>query len=153
MRRWSSFGLVFLVVAFAPVFQVAAQTTSLIPGGLTALPTLTMGPKLLTDAGFEAISGGLPAGWTGSSAWASDQLTKHGGLYSYRRGSGAPTSSQTVQLRKGQYKLSGWVETEGITTGAVRLQLEFRVGGTNDWVTTGQIKRPTGSTTRSARSS
>ncbi|HEU5322340.1 MAG TPA: hypothetical protein VFX28_16160, partial [Methylomirabilota bacterium] len=116
--------------------RASAQSTSLIAGGLTALPPVTNGPNLVQNGGFETLGGGLPAGWTGSSAWAMDQLVRHGGTFSYRRGTGAPTAAQTVQLRPGIYRLSAWVRTQSLGSSGtgVRLTLDFRPGGVNDWV-------------------
>ncbi|MGH2400375.1 MAG: hypothetical protein ACRDF6_11060, partial [bacterium] len=88
---------------------VAASAQNLVGGGLTALPTVQLGPDRALNGGFETLSGGLPANWSAGSGWATDQLVKRSGGYSFRRGSGAPTSQQTLQLKKGTYKFSAWI--------------------------------------------
>src|SRR5207247_370149 len=109
----------------------ASSQAPLVPGGLTALPAATLSPNLLLNGGFETVSGGLPTNWGGGTGWSGDQLVTRSGSFSYRRMTGAPSSDQSVVLRKGVYNLSGWVKTQGIGPGAagIRLQLDFRPGG------------------------
>ncbi|HXH84218.1 MAG TPA: Ig-like domain-containing protein [Candidatus Tectomicrobia bacterium] len=137
-------GIALMALATAPA--AIAQTT-LVGGGLTELPVVKLGPDVIKNGGFETLSGGLPASWSGGSGWSMDQLVKHGGAFSYRRTTGAPTASQTLQLRAGTYRLTGWVRTENLgggTTSGVRLQWDLRptqnswtntqvISGTRDW--------------------
>ena len=54
---------------------------------------------------------------------------KHSGSYSYRATGNFASSTQTVALKQGLYKLSGWIRTQGISTGTtrgVRLQFDRR---------------------------
>jgi hypothetical protein len=113
----------------APVAEVAhAQSTTLIGGGLTALPTVTLGPNKLANSGFES---GSAAPWSGGSGWTMDQLTKRAGTFSYRRDTGAPTSSTRLELQPGIYKFSAWVKTQSLGA-SMRLQFDFRPG-INSW--------------------
>src|SRR4030095_14529690 len=147
MRRTAMiFGSVLL--ALGSLFIAAsAQTTGLIGGGLTALPPLTLGPNQLRNSGFETLSGSVPASWSTGTGWGVDQLVKHSGSYSYRATGNFASATQAVALKKGVYKLSGWIRTQGISTGTtrgVRLQFDRRptlsdwkqtdlIGGTRDW--------------------
>jgi hypothetical protein len=106
-----------------------AQAPTLIGGGLTALPTVTLGPNKLANSGFES---GSAAPWSGGAGWSMDQLTKHGGTFSYRRDTGAPTASTQLQVQPGIYKFSAWVKTQNIGA-SMRLQFDFRPA-INDWV-------------------
>ncbi|PYN09258.1 MAG: hypothetical protein DME02_04230 [Candidatus Rokuibacteriota bacterium] len=109
-----------------------AQSTPLIGGGLTALPTESLGPNLVQNPGFETAG---PASWPVSGGWSLDQLQKHGGAFSYRRDSGG-TAQQTFQLKAGTYKASVWMKTQGLGSGAssgARLTLDFRPSGLNAW--------------------
>ena len=130
----SRFGLIALLGLFVALSHqpVLAQSG----GGLTALPPRGFGPNLVQNPSFEALSGGFPSSWGTGAGWGVDQLTVHSGGASYRRTTGAGTSSQNVQLRAGTYLLSGWVKTDALGSGStsgVRLQLDFRVGGINAW--------------------
>ena len=115
---------------------------ALIPGGLTALPPVTLSPNLLTNGGFEAVIGAAPANWGIGGGWTADQLVAHSGSYSYRWTSGAPSSEQQVFLGAGVYNLTGWVKTQGVGTGSagVRLLLDLRAGGINQWFPTDVIQ-------------
>ena len=93
------------------------------------------------------MSGSLPASWSKGTGWSVDQGMKHSGSSSYRATGNFASSTQTVALKKGLYKLSGWIRTQGISTGTtrgVRLQFDRRpalaewkqtdlIGGTRDW--------------------
>jgi Big-like domain-containing protein len=118
---------VTLTAPVAPVAHAQSATT-LIGGGLTALPTVTLGPNKITNSGFES---GSPAPWAGPSGWTMDQLTRHTGTFSYRRDTGAPTASTKVNLQPGIYKFSAWVKTQNLGA-SMRLQFDFRPG-TNLW--------------------
>src|SRR5437867_4149425 len=134
MRRWIAGVLILIMVltmsSAAPVAH--AQSTPLIGGGLTALPTESLGPNLVQNPGFETAG---PANWPASGGWSLDQLQRHSGSFSYRRDSGG-TVQQTFQLRAGTYKASVWMKTQGLGSGAssgARLTLDFRPGGLNAW--------------------
>ena len=131
MRRWMAATLTLLMAVTwaAPVAQVAhAQSATLIGGGLTALPTMKLGPNKLTNSGFES---GSAAPWSGGSGWTMDQLQRHTGTFSYRRDGGAPTASTRLELQPGIYKFSAWVKTQNLGA-SMRLQFDFRPG-TNLW--------------------
>ena len=95
-----------VLVALASAVFAFGETT-LVGGGLTALPTVTLGPNLLANGGFETLSGGAPASWTAGSGLGMDQLVQHSGIFSYRAAGRFATASQTLQLRPGTYRLSG----------------------------------------------
>ncbi len=139
MRR-SMAVLMAIIGALASGVGVAQAQGALVAGGLTALPTITESPNKLQNPGFETLSGGFPASWSTPSGWAADLIVRHSGNYSYRRGSGAGTSSQAVPLKKGVYNLSAWIKTEGIsgTNAGIRLQLDLRPTISN-WATTAII--------------
>src|SRR5260370_15139731 len=124
---------IFTGLFYAPCAD--AQPT-LIAGGLTALPQTSFGPNLLQNPGFETLSGGFPVAWSQGSGWTADQLIAHSGRVSYRRTTGASTSTQTLLLKAGTYLLSAWIKTDSLGSGSssgVRLTLDFRPGGLNAW--------------------
>ncbi|HEV8640338.1 MAG TPA: Ig-like domain-containing protein [Methylomirabilota bacterium] len=137
MLRVPTAMLVLVMVLLAAFSGAGAQ--SLVAGGLTALPPVNLGSSLVTNGGFETLNGSLPAGWTGGTGWNVDQLVRHSGTFSYRRTTGAPSASQTIQLRQGVYKFSAWIKTE-LATGSsgVRLLVDFRPG-VFQWITTDLI--------------
>src|SRR3989441_11925811 len=109
MRRW----MVAAVAAMAALTALAPATmaqTNLIPGGLTAVPPTALSPNLAQNPGFEANSGGVPAGWTGGGGWALDQQTTHSGSFSYRWSSG-PSSDQPIFLKADIDNFSAWITT------------------------------------------
>lgn len=64
--------LINILIALGAVTMAAAQPW-VIPGGLTSLPGIyALGPTLLQNGDFEVVSGVMPAGWGGDSAWAAD---------------------------------------------------------------------------------
>ena len=147
MRQWIAVVVALMCIALGAVTPAVGQTSSLIGGGLTALPTTTVGPDLLKNGGFESVNGGLPISWSSGKGMALDQSVKHSGTYSYR-GTGAFVSpAQTLNVKKGMYRLSGWVRTSGVGSGVghgVRLQFDQRpaaaewkntdtIFGTRDW--------------------
>ena len=93
----------------APV--IAAPASSLLAGGLTALPETTAGPNLLRNAGFEDVNGALPRAWEAGDGWGADRQVSHSGGVSLRRSGHAATASQVVTLKKGVYRLGAWVRT------------------------------------------
>ena len=135
MRRRIAVFVGLWVIVLAGSSSVSAQ----VQGGLTALPQVKLGSNALANGGFETI-GSPPVNWNGGSNWNVDQIVKKSGTYSWRRGTGAPTATQKVKLRKGTYKLSAWIKTEalGSATAGVRLQLDLRPG-VNFWYKTGVI--------------
>src|SRR5437899_2643439 len=70
MRRWMVAAVAAMAALTAPAPATMAQT-NLIPGGLTAVPPTALSPNLAQNPGFEANSGGVPTGWTGT-AWFDD---------------------------------------------------------------------------------
>jgi len=136
-----------VLLALGSLIPASAQTTGLIGGGLTALPGQSLGPNQLRNSGFETLSGSVPASWSTGAGWAMDQQVKHSGSYSYRATGSFVSATQAVALKQGIYKLSGWIRTQGISTGTtrgVRLQFDRRpalsdwkqtdlIGGTRDW--------------------
>jgi hypothetical protein len=137
MARWFLAGLLALVLPNSICSAGGAQP-ALVPGGLTALPSTTRGANLVQNGDFETLNTGLPTGWTGGAGWSADQLVAHSGAVSYQRVTGAPNSSQRLQLRAGTYLLSGWVKADNLgsgTSSGVRLMLDFRAGGINAWTT------------------
>jgi hypothetical protein len=138
MQRWIASVLGSVMIVLGGFTQAPAQSPSLVGGGLTALPAVSLGSDRLANGGFETLSGGGPASWTTGGGWAMDQLVKHSGTFSYRATGAFSTSSQTLQLRRGTYRLSGWIRTQGVgsgTSNGVRLQFDFRPH-TNFWTTT-----------------
>jgi hypothetical protein len=127
-----------VLVVIGSVLPAFAQSTALVGGGLTALPSVSLGGNQLKNGGFETLSGGAPASWSTGAGLGMDQVVKRSGTHSYRATGGFATSTQAIQLRKGIYKLSGYVRTQGVgsgTTNGVRLQFDFRPA-TNSWKTT-----------------
>jgi hypothetical protein len=144
MQRWITAVLGSVLVAFGAATPAAAQ---LIGGGLTAQPTVRLGSDQAKNGGFETVSGGVPANWGTGSGWAADQLVKRSGTFSYRRDTGSPTITQQIAVKKGIYKLSAWVKTQGLgsgTSSGIRLTFDLRptfnewhpsevYSGTMDW--------------------
>ena len=56
-----------------------------------------------------------------------------------------PLVRSVARAQKGRLYLGGWIKAEGIGTGAagIRLQLDFRPGGINQWFTTDVIQGTT----------
>ena len=135
MQRWITAILGTVMVAFG---AAAPATAQLIGGGLTAQPTVQLGSDILTNGGFETLSGGTPASWSTGSGWVADQLVKHSGTFSYQRGTGSPSVSQRIAVKRGTYKLSAWIKAQGLgsgTTSGVRLMFDKRPT-LNEWTTT-----------------
>ena len=130
MRRSMAAALAFLMAVSLGAPAPQAQSTTLIGGGLTALPTVTLGPNKLANSGFES---GAAAPWSGGTGWTMDQLTKHTGTFSYRRDTGAPTASTKLDLQPGIYTFSAWVKTQNLGA-SMRLQFDFRPA-INSWFT------------------
>src|SRR3989454_10672635 len=87
MRRWIAGILIMMLTMSSAAPAARAQSTPLIGGGLTALPTQSLGPNLVQNPGFETAG---PAGWPASRGWSLDQLQKHGGAVRFPRGARGP---------------------------------------------------------------
>jgi hypothetical protein len=118
---------------------------SLRAGGLMAWPEDGgVGPTLATNPGFELDANG----WNMSPAFARDATMGHGGSASMRMQnanlqSGIATASQTITLKPGVYKLSGWVKTQALGANAnntgVRFDVDFRPS-VNEWQPTETVR-------------
>src|SRR2546428_7909858 len=87
MRRWIA-GVLIAVLTMSTTAPVAwAQSTPLIGGGLTALPTQTTGPNLVQNPGFETAG---PAGWPAGGGWGPGPLPMANGAVHVPRGSRRP---------------------------------------------------------------
>jgi hypothetical protein len=147
--------LLAALVALVTTAADAGAQAPLIPGGLAALPGVYgLGPNLVQNDGFEGNDGTKPGDWLTDAAWAVDASAPRSGGWSLRL-SDAPAvafaqiARQPLTLRKGIYKLSGWIKTEDLganTSGSgVRLNLDYSangvlmrgltpvVSGTSDW--------------------
>lgn len=116
--------------------MIAASASSVVAGGLTALPETITGPNLMRNAGFEDVTGVLPRAWEAGEGWDADRQVRHSGGVSLRRSGHAATASQAVTLKKGVYTLAAWVRTESVgdgVSGGLRLVLDSRSGGVNEW--------------------
>jgi hypothetical protein len=131
LRRWLAVAAISISTSAGLVS--AATPTSLVAGGLTALPEPIIGPNLVRNAGFEEVRGVLPGGWDAAEGWGADRQVSHSGMTSLRRSGHAATASQAVTLKKGVYTLSAWVKTDGVGDGGIRLVLDSRSGGVNEW--------------------
>ncbi len=144
MQRWTTVVVLAWLVTVNGVAVAGAQ--ALVPGGLTALPPVQIGPNLVSNPGFESVGGSTPTSWTAGAGWNADQITRRNGTWSYRFGGGSTSVTQAVSLRKGIYNLSGWIKTQGLggSNSGVRLTLDFRpfanewspsglYSGTQDW--------------------
>src|SRR3989442_2114376 len=127
MRRWIA-GVLIMVLTMSSTAPVArAQSTPLIGGGLTALPTQSLGPNLVQNPGFETAG---PAGWPAGGGWSLDQLQKHGGVLRYRRGPGGPPE-HTFPRQARPHQGPGRMETQGVgraATSGARPALPLRPG-------------------------
>src|SRR5205823_1198933 len=122
--------LVVLLSALAVLMpmHVVAQSSP-IPGDLTTFPPINLGPTAAVNGGFETIGAdGLPTTWTTGSGWSVDRTTLHSGASSLKFSTGAPTASQTIQLKKGVYNISAWIKTNLTASSAngVLLMIDFR---------------------------
>jgi hypothetical protein len=89
-------------------------------GGLVSYPIREMSANLLTNPGFEQRdpATGRPVGWK-DDAFNFDTTVAHSGLASCRLTDAnlipyAQSNPQTLQLRKGIYRIGGWVKTGGL---------------------------------------
>ncbi|MBI3888276.1 peptidoglycan-binding protein [Candidatus Nomurabacteria bacterium] len=128
----------------------SAPINGLVAGGLMWYPMASLGPNLLLNSGFETLSSGKPANWSGSSAFLVDSSTVHGGASSYSM-KDAPSfpytesARQTLSLKKGSYRISGWIKTNLVDTTihpCVRISVNAGsagngvgkcLNGVNDW--------------------
>ena len=128
-----------LLLLIFPALDATAQTT-VRAGGLASLPGIyALGPDRAQNGGFESNDGTKPAGWITDSAWVVDGNTRRSGTWSVRL-TDAPSvpfaqiARQTLTLRRGLYKLSGWIKTQELGTNTsgsgVRLNLDYSANGT-----------------------
>ena len=134
-----------------------SPVNGLVAGGLLWFPQTALGPNILQNNSFESLdANGKPQFWSGSAAFSIDNTIAKSGQNSYRM-KDAPnypyteSASQAVSLRKGTYRISGWIKTNlqdpnpnDFIVPCVRLSLGrwgVNVGGgttrcldsTNDW--------------------
>ena len=131
--------LAFAVLALMTSPVAAAAQSTLTAGGLTSLTGIyALGPDLAQNGGFETNDGVKPAGWITDSAWVVDGNTRRSGAWSVRLTDAplvpfAQIARQTLTLRRGVYKLSGWIKTQDLGTNTsgsgVRLNLDYSVNG------------------------
>jgi hypothetical protein len=140
-RRLTALGAAAVLTLVVYGASSTASAQPLVPGGLTArAPVSGLGPNLLQNDGFETPNGSLPANWSGNTAWAYDPVVKRSGAASMRLTDASVTStffaSQRLTLKKGVYKVSGWIRTQdlglNVSNAGVRLSLDFSVGGSLD---------------------
>jgi hypothetical protein len=131
MARWLAVAALCISPFAAPLSAATAAT--FVAGGLTALPETISGPNLLANAGFESVAGALPGAWDAAGGWTADRQVSRSGSVSFRRSGDAAAASQAVSLTKGLYTLSAWVKTESLGDGGIRLVLDSRSGGVNEW--------------------
>jgi hypothetical protein len=120
-------------ISTSAVLVSAATPTSAAPGGLTALPRFTVGPNLVRNGGFEDVNGVLATAWDTADGWIPDTRVRHSGAVSLRRLGHGSTISQAVTLTRGVYTLSARVKTDSAADGGVRLVLDSRSAGINEW--------------------
>ena len=130
------FGIVALV-ALAGTPSPSAAQSALIGGGLTQLPQASrLGASLVLDGGFESPLTTTP--WSADAAWAMDLLVYRSGRSSLRLSNAHlvqyhQAAGQTLTLRKGVYRLSGWIRTSSLGANrpgsGVRLALKSADGG------------------------
>jgi hypothetical protein len=137
-----------MLVTALPAIAFAVEPV-LIAGGITTLPPAPrLGPNLVADGDFELAITTTP--WWTDRGWSMDLLVHRTGRSSLRL-SGADLipysqrASQNVTLRKGSYRLSGWIKTSSLGTNragsGVRLTVTTNDGGrsspviagTKDW--------------------
>lgn len=132
--------LLALLAMLVPGRALAQTPAPPIAGGLTEPPGVhDLGPDLVTNGGFETHDGTRPTGWITDAAWTVDAASPHSGGWSLRL-SNAPDvpftqmARQTLTLRKGVYRLSGWIRTEALGANdplsGVRLNLDYGGGDT-----------------------
>jgi chitodextrinase len=134
--------------------QVSSGTFKV--GGLVYYPQTELGPNLLANPSFEELNkNGKPLGWVASAAFSLDDSVAKNGKYSYRL-KDAPLhkyseiAKQLIpNLKKGNYRISGWIKPEAIgvdaLNGSVRISfgaafgkpggggVSVKVKGTSDW--------------------
>jgi Bacterial Ig domain len=139
---------VALVLVLAVVLQAhVASAQTLYPGGLTQLPSDNPTANLVTNGGFESVSGGQPTSWTTGAGWSADSTVTHSGTSSYKW-TGGPSTQQAISVKAGVYNLSAWLKLSGVSgpNGAgvglildlrptinVWYPIDPRLNGTADW--------------------
>ncbi len=139
-------GALLLAAALAPA--VAAPAASrLVAGGPTGLPAPAgWGASLVRNGDFEMLDAdGRPRHWHAPSPqWSVDRGRDGGHAFRLRDPAATPEydhATQTLSLRRGIYRLSGWIRTEqlgaNVPRSGVRLSLGGRstpvVSGTTEW--------------------
>ncbi|HXV91925.1 MAG TPA: hypothetical protein VD813_01400, partial [Pseudonocardia sp.] len=131
---------VALLAALVPRDGRAQVPPPPVPGGLVEPPGIhALGPDQVVNGGFENHDGTRPTGWITDAAWSVDAQSPHTGGWSVRL-SDAPSvpfiqvARQNFVLRKGVYRLSGWIRTEALgdndPLSGVRLNLDYGAGDT-----------------------
>ena len=137
MRRH---GVLLLLLAMLVPRPATAQVPVPVAGGLTQPAGVhQFGPDLGANGGFETNDGTKPTGWLSDAAWTVDPASPRTGGWSFRL-SDAPAvpfiqvARQNIVLRKGIYRLSGWIRTEALGANdpqsGVRLNLDYGAGDT-----------------------
>lgn len=137
--------VVIALVAFSTACSAYAGSV-LKAGGLTAYPTPIIGNNLLKNADFESIDTAtkLPSEWAASKAFSIDTTVSHAGKASLRLKDApafpyAESARQKLYLRKGTYRFSGWVKTEGMSEANKGVRLGIAgfttalIAGTTEW--------------------
>lgn len=151
MPRWIV-GVVGVLVVFA---ASVANAQSLIGGGLTARPPVSLGTSVVQNGTFDTLDGNnRPTNWTGfNSQWSVD-VGRSGTGFSAKLTDSHLTGvfdhvTQSVAVTKGVYRLSGWIRTQNLGTnctgcpqqGGVRLNV---TGGGTSAIATDVVNQTTG---------
>ncbi len=136
--------------------NLAPASSLAVVGGLVSYPVPVIGGNVLSNADFQQNDPktGKPLGWN-DNGFNLDPTVAHSGQASFRLTDAnniqyAQSASQTVDLKKGVYRIGGWIKTSNlaVTTGSgVRICLASPVSfpakygggctevvkGSNDW--------------------
>jgi hypothetical protein len=140
-----------LIVLLFPLLlflnSCAAHADNLVKtGGLVSYPVPVISENLLKNPGFEEIdpASKLPIGWKASKAFSLDTSNYRSGGRSMRLRDApffpwAESLKQEVFLRKGAYRISGWVKMDNIEAKNKGVRLGIAgyntplLNGTSDW--------------------
>lgn len=106
-------------------------------GGLTSFPSVSLGPNLLLNPSFDQIGpDGKPIGWS-DYGFAADSATHRTGTGSHRITDSntllySASASQTLNLSKGVYDLSGWVKLSNMA-GTIGDGVRICLSAPPDW--------------------
>jgi hypothetical protein len=143
-----AFVAVLLLVLAGPA-SALADDVALIGGGVTAPPPPPrLGANLVRDSGFESARSRSP--WWAEDGWSTDLSVARSGAASLRLSNAhlvpySQQASQALTLKKGVYRLSGWIKTSRLGANqagsGVRLTVKSADGGgstavvrgTTDW--------------------